>query len=100
MGDTELYDHSRPRVAAARLRLSEFRIHRVSKLGGEFAQQVTRLARELLEKKLADYEPKLVEKCNAAIERHAGEWRISLTDTIREKWDSLGAATQIPERQD
>ena len=85
-----------PRVTAADLRLAEFRIHRVSKLGGEFAQQATRLAREPLEQKLAEYEPKLVEKCNAAIDRHRDAWQLHWTADLQEKWGEWSRPEQVP----
>jgi len=75
-----------PTVESADLELIEFRVDRVSKLGGEFAQQVTRLARGALEDKIADRESRLVTKLNGALARHADELRIELDDVIGHDW--------------
>ncbi len=85
-----------PRVTSAELHLAEFRIHRVSKLGGEFAQQATQLAREPLEQELSEYEPKLVEKCNATIARHRDDWRLRWTSDLQARWGAWLAPPPAP----
>ncbi|HMP77839.1 MAG TPA: hypothetical protein PKD54_00165 [Pirellulaceae bacterium] len=54
----------KPQVTDAELVVDEFRVRRVSKLGGEFAQQVTTLARRQLNQRLAGFNEQLVAKIN------------------------------------
>ena len=56
-----------PKAQAAALEISDFKIDRVSKLGGELAQQVTEAAREKLDEKVGEFETKLVDKINKEI---------------------------------
>jgi hypothetical protein len=68
----------RPTVTAAQLHVDSFAVKRVSKLGGEFAQQVTRLVESPLNDRLAQQNRQLVEKLNREIEKHAGDFQIPL----------------------
>ena len=53
-----------PKATDANIEVEEFRIDRVSKAGGEFAQQVTKGVRSVLDEKIAEKEQKLVDKIN------------------------------------
>ncbi|HMO13912.1 MAG TPA: hypothetical protein PKD64_10010 [Pirellulaceae bacterium] len=75
-----------PVAKQAAIQLDEFKIHRVSKLGGEFAQQVTKGARSILDKKIEEHEEKLVEKINAQIDKKRDRLTISLNDALKSKW--------------
>lgn len=75
-----------PTVVAADLMVDEFRIDRVSKLGGEFAQQVTRAARKVLDEEIAEKEVELVEKINTKLAKKQDEFRLSFADSIKQKW--------------
>jgi hypothetical protein len=88
-----------PSVSDAGLKLRQFRIHRVSKLGGEFAQQATRWAREPLERRIEERNQRIVDKLNAQIEKHRHEFRISLSEALRSRWHDL-LAPGLGERGD
>lgn len=75
-----------PRAVSADLIVDEFRIDRLSKLGGEFAQQVTRLARKELDGEIEEKEAKLVEKINKEIGEEKDKLRLSLSDALETKW--------------
>ena len=53
-----------PKVTSADVHVDEFRIDRVGKAGGEFAQQLSRHVRPLLDEKIEEKEQGLVEKIN------------------------------------
>ncbi len=75
-----------PTSTAADLIVDDFRIDRISKLGGEFAIQVTRLARKELDDEIAEKELELVTKINKAIDKNADDLRVSLADALESKW--------------
>ena len=75
-----------PKVNRADLEVLSFKLDRVSKLGGEFSQQVTRLARKELDAKIAEKEKKLVKKINNEIEENRNKLRLSIADAVRLKW--------------
>lgn len=75
-----------PKVTDAKIHVDEFRIDRVSKLGGEFAQQVSKLARAELEERIEEKEQKLVQKTNDKISKKQDELRISVADALKSKW--------------
>lgn len=75
-----------PQISDADIQLSNFRIDRVSKAGGEFAQQLTRIAREKIEQKIAKKEEKLVNKLNKKIEEKRDRFTLSVHDAIKSKW--------------
>jgi hypothetical protein len=76
----------RPHVTAADLTVDEFRIDRVSKLGGEFAIQVTQLARKELDEEIRKKQSELVDRINREIERNSDDLRLSLPDARKSKW--------------
>lgn len=75
-----------PEAKTAQIQVDEFRIDRVSKLGGEFAQGVTRLARREMDKEVAEKETELVEKINKEIAENADDLRLSMADAVSSKW--------------
>ena len=75
-----------PRIEDAKIKLANFRIDRVSKAGGEFAQQVTRIVKSKIDKKIASKEDKLVEKLNAKIEKSRDRLTLSAHDALKSKW--------------
>lgn len=76
----------RPTVKSADLIVDEFRIDRVSKLGGEFAQQVSRAVRKDLDEKIAEKELKLVQKINKQLDENQDDFRLSVSDSLKQKW--------------
>lgn len=76
----------RPEVKQAALQLDDFRIDRVSKLGGEFAQQITRATRGELEEQLRKKSDSLVPKLNSQLKKNEQKLQISLSDAARLPW--------------
>jgi len=87
-----------PHVEDAEIELADFRIDRVSKAGGEFAQQVTRIVKSKLDKKIAAKEDKLVAKLNAKIEKSRDRLTLSANDAMKSKWAS--AAQKLTSRKE
>ena len=77
-----------PVVHDAKIEVEEFRLNRVSKAGGEIAQQIARRARRELDEKIAEKERKLVKKLNEEIDENRDELRISTADAVKLKWFS------------
>ena len=77
-----------PRAIGAKLVLDEFRIDRIGKVGGEFAQQVSKGIRSKLDEKIAQKEVKLVDKINRQLSKKQDELRISIADAMQTKWTS------------
>lgn len=75
-----------PIVNSADIIVDEFRIDRVSKLGGEFAQQVTRAARKILDDEVAEKEIELVQKINTKLAEHQEDFRLSVGESLKHKW--------------
>ncbi len=86
----------KPKATDASIDVQDFRIHRVSKLGGEFAQQVTKGVRRKLDEKIAAKEEKLTEKINAQLHKKRDRLRLSISDAIKSKW-TKPAAQFLPE---
>ncbi len=68
-----------PHVETTQLTIHEFRIHRVSKVGGEIAQQLTRAARKWLEEHADEHEVKLTESLNKQLLKKPDKLRIPLS---------------------
>lgn len=75
-----------PKAIAADLKFKQFRVQRISKLGGEFAQQVTELAESHLGEFTRAQEPKIVEKINRQIDKHEADFRVSLGTAFESEW--------------
>ena len=75
-----------PEVTKASLTIEDFRLHRVSKAGGEFAQQLTHNVRSLLDKKLKEKEQKLVTKINNELDKKKDRLRLSISEAISVPW--------------
>ncbi len=75
-----------PEAKSAEIIVDEFRIDRISKLGGEFAQQVSRRARRELDKKINDQEHRLVKKINSELEENQDKLRLSTADAVKSRW--------------
>lgn len=76
----------RPVVREAKLKLDEFKIDRVSKLGGEFAQQITAAVRGELDEKLEKKSADLTKKLNERLVKEQNKLRISLGDAAKLPW--------------
>ena len=78
----------RPEAKSVDISLSDFRIDRISKVGGEVAQQVTRIAERSLEQRMEKEEVKTVKKLNAEFEKNADKLKLSLQDAMSTKWSA------------
>jgi len=79
----------RPQATAANLDVEDFRIDRISKMGGEVSQQATRWARSAIDEKIESEEAKLVDKINADLKKNEKNLRLSLHDAVSSKWSSV-----------
>ncbi|MEL6111131.1 MAG: hypothetical protein AAFU85_34420 [Planctomycetota bacterium] len=72
------------KVSAAQLTLDEFHVDRISKVGGEVAEQWGKIAEKVANEILIeDYNEKIVSKLNRSIEKHRNDLRFSPTDWWR-----------------
>lgn len=91
----------RPVATNADLQIESFAVKRVSKIGGEFAEQVTQLAETQLDEFAAAQEPKIVEKINRAIAKNEERMTVDLGAALaspwaRELWPTLSSDNQEP----
>lgn len=75
-----------PHANSASLHIDEFHLDRVSKLGGEFSQQLGKQVRKILEEKVAEKQDKLVQKVNRGIQKNKSKLRLSLNKALKSKW--------------
>ena len=78
-----------PKVTSADVHLDEFRIDRVGKAGGEFAQQLSRHVRPLLDEKIEKKEQGLVEKINKKLAAKQDRLRLPISKVVDSKWGKL-----------
>lgn len=83
-----------PHVSDADLRLDEFKVYRVSDVGGEAAQQLGRGIRKIVVDKIEQSEAKLPEKLNRQIEKKQDRLRLSLRDLMASQWRDLAKYVQ------
>jgi len=76
----------RPAATAVDISIEDFRIDRISKLGGEVTQQITRFARGAIEKRLEKEEAKTLKKLNEEFTKNADKLKLSLHDAMSNKW--------------
>ncbi len=76
----------RPEVLAVRVTLHELQLDRISKLGGEFSQQMGQLARGAIEERLRERESGLVERLNRKIGEKGDQLRFSIRDLDWPEW--------------
>lgn len=76
----------RPVVTSAALDLKEFEVDRISKLDGPVIRELGSGAKSILQSKIKEYQPKIVDKINREIEKNHDKFRISLSDFLASKW--------------
>jgi hypothetical protein len=81
----------KPIVDRAEITLLEFEVERVSKIGGEVAEQLGRASRQFLESRIEKEEDRLVEKLNRSIEKHEDDLTISMHDFLASQWGRIAA---------
>lgn len=87
----------RPQAKSVDIELSEFRIDRISKVGGEVAQLVARLARRAIEGRLEKEETKTLKKLNAEFEKNEDKLKLSLHKAISTKWSAVAKKFMPPD---
>lgn len=80
-----------PQVSQADLRLIDFRVHRISQIGGSVAHELGDQARDLLDEELAKQNEKLPSKLNRQIGKNQDKLRLSVQDLLGSQWGSLAA---------
>ena len=90
-----------PAATEAKLTIEEFRIDRISKIGGEFTQQISDEVQAMLAEKIPEQERKLVAKINKQIAAEPDGFRLSLAAAAKSKWSEslnkyLPADDQFP----
>ena len=75
-----------PEITDAKISIVDFKLDRVSKVGGEVAQQMARHARRELEGRIHEKEEKLVQKLNQEIDENREKLRLSISEAVRLKW--------------
>ena len=75
-----------PVATDADLIVDEFRIDRISKAGGEFSQQMTKVVRKELDKKIEEKEAKLVDKINKQLTKKKDKLKLSIADALQSKF--------------
>lgn len=80
-----------PRVRTAEVRLVDFRLERISQVGGAVAHELGQQSHSLLHKELAKQNQKLADKINRQIDKHRPRLRLSVQDLLASKWSSLAA---------
>lgn len=75
-----------PLATSAELEVTEFRIDRISKAGGELAQQFTRAARKSLDRKVREKQSKLVKKINQKLTEQKDDLRLSVSKAVRSRF--------------
>jgi hypothetical protein len=77
-----------PVVKSAELDVLDFRIDRVSKVGGEIAQQVTEAVRSRLTEEIDSKEVDLVKKINMQLDKKKEKLRLKIVDFAKVPWAS------------
>jgi hypothetical protein len=66
-----------PKITAADLTLADFELQKISKIEGWTARRLGDELKPLIAKQLHSQEPKIVDRLNAAIQKHQGQFHIS-----------------------
>ncbi len=80
-----------PMVSQAEVRLVDFRVRRISQVGGSLAHELGKQARDLLDKELAKQNEKLSSKINRQIDKNRDKLRLSFQDLLTSQWGELAA---------
>ena len=79
----------KPKVTKAKIVVQDFKVDRISKVGGEIAQQLSRAVRRKLDDKIKRQEEKLVTKLNKAIAKKQDRLKISFKEASDNKYAEL-----------
>ena len=85
-----------PHVDAASVQIAEFKVRRISQLGGPLAEQLGNGLRRALENKLEDSNERLPEKMNKQLAKHADRMQFSTQDWLQSKLPLPDEAAKAP----
>ncbi len=85
----------KPHVDLAHIELTEYRVRRISQIGGDFAKVLGGGLRDTVDDKLADMNGKLADKINSQLDKHSERLSWSSQDWLKSKLP-LPAANTIP----
>lgn len=80
-----------PQVSQADLRLVDFRVARISQIGGSVAHELGDQSRSLLERELHKQNEKLPNKINRQIDKSRDKLRLSVAELLASRWGGLAA---------
>lgn len=86
----------KPEVSAARARLVDFELNRVSKVGGDVAEELGRAARGRIERRIAAKDEKLTRKINEQLAKREEAFRISWAALAETGWKQFVDAKKKP----
>jgi len=86
-----------PEVTQANLDITDFRLHRVSKLDGPIVKQLSGSVHKILLDKIEEKRDGLPNKINREIAKNQDKMRLSLSDFASSKWESLTSGTSSAE---
>jgi hypothetical protein len=89
-----------PRVTDANLVLTDFRVHRISKLEGHFAHQLGKNLRGVLVGKIENKRQKMVERINSRIDQKRDKLRFSLAGLGKKAWEEFRDMSRSNEAPD
>lgn len=76
----------RPQVVAAKVRLADLKLRRISKAHGPIVHELGDALEKVARRQLAEKNEKLVAKVNRQIAKHEDDLRLSLSDMVKHKW--------------
>jgi hypothetical protein len=85
----------KPSVTAARARLVDFELNRLSKIGGDVAEELGRAARGRIERRIAAKDEKLTRKINEQLAKREDALRLSWAALAETGWKQL---IELPEK--
>lgn len=88
-----------PEVTQADIRLLDFRLNRLSDVGGPLARPLGKALEKLVDDKLEDKRKQLPEKINRRIARHQDDLRFSLHDVLRSPWSAMAGLPEPDEAE-
>ena len=83
-----------PEITDANLTLRRFEVDRISKVGGDVAEELGRGLRKVLENQIERKRPKIVNKINAKIAKSEDKLRFSMHDFFAERFSSAESRSQ------
>ena len=90
----------KPTVNDASLRVRRFRVNRVSHFDSPVARELGDSLKKIVIKKVNEKRPKLVAKINRQIAKNEDKLRLSISDSLRSRWDEFRKKGEITTGED